>query len=228
MQLNTSCSDKNARNVRSSADHGHHVRCMNRGHLIRMGLLSLLVGLLSSCSIAAAVLREDDIDTPSEKVRNNGTNAPQQMVWNAFVSGMVSGISSRAVLSLVLLPLDTLKVRQQKNPNSVPPDFTLPSPSASSSTTQPQAALRPSPPLRSSSDDATASLGVERTGNLIIADLYRGWLPALLLAGPSTAVLLFTPLCLCVNLCCRGLQYLSVYWYLHTCYYCSFMEHQIH
>jgi hypothetical protein len=202
LQLNTSCSEKYARNVRSSAsaDHGHHVRCMNRGHLIRMGLLSLLVGLLSSGSIAAAVVREDYIDTPSEKVRNNGTNVhletrPQQMVWNAFVSGMVSGISSRAVLSLVLLPLDTLKVRQQKKPKMVPPDFTLPSPSASSSsTTQPQesnALLRPSSSLRSSSDDATASLGVERTGNLIIADLYRGWLPALLLAGPSTAVMIY-------------------------------------
>ena len=200
MQLNTACSEKYARNVRSSAYHFNHVRCMHRGHFVRTGLLSLLVGLLSSCSIAAAVVREDDIDTPSETVRNNGTNAhletsstPQQMVWNAFVSGMVSGISSRAVLSVVLLPLDTLKVRQQKNPNSVPPDFTLPSPSASSSTTQPQgsnALLRPSSSLRSSSDDATASRGVERTGNLIIADLYRGWLPALLLAGPSTAVML--------------------------------------
>jgi hypothetical protein len=206
LQLNPSCSEKYAHNVRSSADHGHHVRCMNRGHLIRMGLLSLLVGLLSSCSIAAAVVREDDIDTPSEKVRNNGTNAPQHMVWNAFVSGMVSGISSRAVSSLVLLPLDTLKVRQQKKPKSVPPDFTLPSPSASSSTTQPQgsnALLRPFSSLRSSSDDATASRGEERTGNLIIADLYRGWLPALLLAGPSTAVLLFSPLSVFVCHCCR-------------------------
>ena len=101
-----------------------------------------------------------------------------------------AGVSSRAVLSVLVLPLDTIRVRDQKAP---PP----PSPSSSSGLVPPVLSeeARPAVQRAATSGNTHRGLGTgggEKWSGLEVAeavsDLYRGWLPAVAFAGPSTAV----------------------------------------
>ena len=144
----------------------------HRRGLLRVGLLSALMWCGGGSGRASRAV----VEANHESVRGHHggkeqTQAPLQSsreregrgtsVSKAAMAGLITGSSSKAVKTLLLLPLDTIRVRQQK---------------AAASRAQAQEAVVP--------NAASAS---PFTPVLAVADLYRGWLPALLLAGPSTA-----------------------------------------
>ena len=103
---------------------------------------------------------------------------------------MQAGVTSRAVLSVLVLPLDTIRVRDQKAP---PPPFPSSSPGFVPAELSEEA--RPTVQRAATSghtDRRVGAGGGEKWSGLEVAeavsDLYRGWLPAVAFAGPSTAV----------------------------------------
>ncbi len=95
-----------------------------------------------------------------------------------------AGVSSRAVLSVLVLPLDTIRVRDQKAP---PP----PSPSSSSGLVPPVLSEEARPAVQRAAFNLGTGGGEKWSGLEVaeaVSDLYRGWLPAVAFAGPSTAV----------------------------------------
>ena len=101
-----------------------------------------------------------------------------------------AGVTSRAVLSVLVLPLDTIRVRDQKAP---PPPFPSSSPGFVPAELSEEA--RPTVQRAATSGDTDRRVGAgggEKWSLLevgeAVSDLYRGWLPAVAFAGPSTAV----------------------------------------
>lgn len=170
----------------------HGRSTLSRGQCTRLGLLSLLAVVCGGGSLfetgGAVVAATDMMQTASpgktstrpvcrerKKAggKEEGKSSPedsctlqrleqtQQRIWRSFVSGFITGTASRAIKALMLVPLDTIKVRQQ----------------------QVQEIAEPTPLVLASSTPPAAFFS-----GSALADLYRGWIPALLLAGPSTAV----------------------------------------
>ena len=105
---------------------------------------------------------------------------------------MQAGASSRAIKSLLVLPLDTIRVRAQTAPPPAPGALSsgpLPlEPSQEAGPTVPGASGTWGTDARR---EAGAGGGEKWSGPAVweaVSDLYRGWLPALAVAGPSTAV----------------------------------------
>jgi hypothetical protein len=111
------------------------------------------------------------------KSSNITSTSAASAVRKAFVAGLITGASSRAVKSLLLLPLDTIRVRQQM-PRDEPVKAAAPQQRIDSND---EAAALPTL-------DYLSSFFPSSSSPFALHGLYKGWVPSLILAGPATAV----------------------------------------